>query len=355
MPTRREAAIAAVVSLADKIADAVLAAADAATPVPAPVPQPAPSLSSNKGVCVNLADASNAELAAALDDIALLGAGWIRMDFNWNDIQPSRTAFAPEAHERVVAAAQARGIRVLGVICYSAKWANGNRDQMFPPTSPADFAAYAGKLAARFKGKVAAWEVWNEANLGAEFWRPKANVAAYTALLKAAYPAIKAADPAAIVLTAGTSPAATDGTNYDALDFIKGVYAAGGRPFFDAVAVHPYTYPAMPDATDGGAYWWLRSADIYKLMSAQGDSAKKVWMTEFGAPTKGDDSAVTEAKQAVMLALAFRLRAALPWAGPLLVYEWQDSGTSAANTEDNFGLCRPDRSPKPAWATFQGA
>ena len=48
-------------------------------------------------------------------------------------------------------------------------------------------------VATRYKGKVSAYEVWNEPN-GKVFWDPEPDAAQYTELLKAAYPAIKAAE-----------------------------------------------------------------------------------------------------------------------------------------------------------------
>ena len=31
-----------------------------------------------------------------------------------------------------------------------------------PPSDPSDYARFAGALAKRFAGRVAAWEIWNE-------------------------------------------------------------------------------------------------------------------------------------------------------------------------------------------------
>ena len=57
-----------------------------------------------------------------------------------------------------------------------------------------------------FAGQVAAYEIWNEPNVSA-FWSPTPSTAAYVNLLKAAYPAIKAADPSAVVLAGAMCPA----------------------------------------------------------------------------------------------------------------------------------------------------
>jgi hypothetical protein len=60
----------------------------------------------------------------------------------------------------------------------------------------------------RYKGKISAYEVWNEPN-GITFWNPVDPVA-YTRMLQTGYTAIKAADPSATVIGGdrSASPAA---------------------------------------------------------------------------------------------------------------------------------------------------
>jgi len=84
---------------------------------------------------------------------------------------------------------------------------SGNR----PPTNPSDFGSFLGALASHAKGQVWAYEIWNEPNLSSEWGNQPPNPAAYVALLQAAYPAIKAADPAAFVITAGLVTTGGDG------------------------------------------------------------------------------------------------------------------------------------------------
>ena len=110
------------------------------------------------------------------------------------------------------------------------------------PRPPAAFGVFAGKVAEHFRGKVSAYEIWNEPN-GAAFFAPAPDPAGYTDLLKAAYPSIKAADPSALVVTGGLG-AVVDYTTIamDPVKFVSGMYAAGAKDFFDALAYHPYQY-----------------------------------------------------------------------------------------------------------------
>ena len=90
-------------------------------------------------------------------------------------------------------------------------------------------------------------------------------------LLKASYPAVKQADPNAVVVTGGLAPAGVrDADRYPPLDFLKGMYAAGAQGSFDAFGMHPYTYPFTPDEpADYNNYYNLGM--YYDVMVANGD------------------------------------------------------------------------------------
>jgi len=71
------------------------------------------------------------------------------------------------------------------------------------PAHYADFAGFLRRLGATVGDRAGAWEIWNEPNL-AWFWRNPDPVA-YAKLLKAAAPALRAADPGALIVSAGPS------------------------------------------------------------------------------------------------------------------------------------------------------
>lgn len=193
-----------------------------------------------------------ATLGKDLDAIAGTGAEWLRIDINWAQVQAGGpTSYNWTALDRLVQRASARGISVLGGIMYTPGWARpSGTDATYGP-DPAKFAAFAKVAAAHYSALgVHAYEVWNEPNTKS-FWTPSPNVGDYTRLLKAAYPAIKGADPQATVLSGGTAPAPDHGTSYSPVSFLKGIYTNGGGGSFDAVSHHPYcweTYPGDPQA-----------------------------------------------------------------------------------------------------------
>jgi hypothetical protein len=215
-----------------------------------------------------------------------------------------------------------------------------------PPQNAADYANFAGQVAARYAPMgVHTWEIWNEPN-GGTF-----TTASYTALLKAAYTAIKQADPGAFVLTGGTQPAATNGTDISPIDFLAGIYQNGGKGYFDAVAHHPYCYAAgfvFPFYAEWSAWSQMQdtSTSLRSIMTANGDQAKKIWATEFGAPTSGDSNEISESDQALLVKNAHHLFHSYSWAGPLFWYTYKDDS-------DGFGLACADFSHKPAYRAYQ--
>lgn len=301
-----------------------------------------------------------ATLGRDLDAMKAAGSKWLRVDINWAQIQSAgQTSYAWDSIDRVVQGASARGIRVLGVIMYTPSWARPAGTSATYGPDPATYAAFAAVAAQHYAALgVHAFEVWNEPNTKS-FWTPAPNIAAYTRLLKAAYPAIKAADPQATVLSGGTAPAPSDGTNYLPQDFLAGIYANGGGGSFDAVSHHPYCWPAYPGDAESWSAWYQMygtAGNLRSIMVNNGDGGKQIWGTEFGAPTNGPSgSHVTEAVQASMITKAYAEWSTYSWAGPLFAYQGRDLGTDTGTRENFFGLLRNDFSPKPAYTAYQVA
>lgn len=72
-------------------------------------------------------------------------------------------------------------------------------------------------------------------------------------------------------------------------------------------------------------------------MAAHGDGDKKVWLTEYGAPT-GGSSGVSPKLQAQMVAEAYELAAAHRSIGPIFIYTLIDGGAPNGDPERYFGL-----------------
>ncbi len=324
------------------------AAGDASTQGTPPPPDPslAPhGLAGGAGFTEGSAILGNhdRELARHLDGIAATGAQWLRVDVRWPDVERTRGRFDWGSVDRIVRAARARGLRILATLDYTPKWARpAHTDEKTPPTNPEDFAQFAAAATRHFATTVHAWEIWNEENSSA-FWATGANPRRYTALLVGAYDAIKSVDRGAIVMTGGTAPADTGHGSMAPVEFLEGIYAAGGGGHFDAVGHHAYHWPYLPlDATAnfnensfGGV-----TPRLHDVMTAHGDGAKRIWLTEVGAPVPAtrDGRHTTPAFLAAYVTEAFAVARAWPWTGPMFWFSYRDRGTNRASSEDVYGL-----------------
>ena len=292
---------------------------------------------------------SEDELEVDLDRMAASGARWVRFDFDWSRIESEQGAFDWTTTDRLVISARERGLDVLGLLAYTPSWARpeGSPDKA-PPIAVDDFATFVEAAVARYGRHIRAWEIWNEPNV-ASFWYPAPNPEAYGQLLVAASDAVRQVDPAALVITGGLAPALDGSDEISPLAFLLRLYDAAPPSSFDAVAVHPYTYPGFPGQTQ---VWNTFAAlpDLRALMDSQGDDAKRLWLTEFGAPTGTGSRSVSEVDQAAMISAALTEIHSVDGAGPIFIYSHRDiPGGDANDIEDNFGLLRSDGTPKQSW------
>ena len=113
---------------------------------------------------------------------------------------------------------------------------------------------FCGVLADRYKGRIAAYQVWNEPNLSREWGNRPPDAAGYVGLLKACSDAIRAADPAAIIISAGLAPTGTydDSAHPDDI-YLQAMYDAGFQHYVDAVGMHAPGFSAPEVAPEDGA------------------------------------------------------------------------------------------------------
>lgn len=255
-------------------------------PLPTPTPTPAPAnpyYDGGFGYGVNM-------LSNNYVSVTALGFGYIKLYAKWADYEGKKGAYSwtpnpnSDSFKKTVESALAKGLRVIVRVDTPPSWAapgSGNR----PPTNPGDFGDFMGAYALHMKGRVAAYEIWNEPNLSYEWGNGPPDPERYADLLKAVYPRVKAADPQTVVLTAGLASTGGDGgaTSLNDVEFIDRLYRAGAKGYFDALGSHPYGFANSPETRNSNNVTdFQRAADQHGVMERYGDGAKKVWATEFG-------------------------------------------------------------------------
>lgn len=332
----------------------------APSPVPTAAPVPAPTCNSvSFGIAAGapLNGLSQNDLDRELAAVKNAGATWIRFDIDWSVVEPTKGQQNWSSTDRVVERARLQGLSLLGIVTYTPAWARvrGGGNSHGYPADPAVFAKFAQQAAQRYSNKINTWEIWNEPNL-TQFFRPKPNVNVYTALLKAASASIKAVQPGAKILNGGLAPAVDNGSDISPVTYLQRMYAAGAKSSFDAFSIHPYSWPALPsDASTKNWNTFYRIRLMRDTMVQNGDSGKKVWATEFGAPTGSAPTSVSPQLQADIIADGFAQAKSLGYIEHVFVYSMRDRGTNPSDIEQNFGLVTVDYTPKPALAAVQQA
>jgi hypothetical protein len=308
---------------------------------------------------INVASVDPASFTTA----ATTGARWARGFMLWSDLEPARGVFDERAlgvYRQTARASSASGVHVVWVVLGSPAWASATGQVGGPPAHPAEFGAFLSRVAAAMAGTVGAYEIWNEPD-DEVFWHAAPNVARYARVLRAAYGAIKSADARARVLFGGLT-----GNDYA---FLRGAYAAGAGPYFDAVAVHtdipcelrdPRYY--VRDAGERVSRWsFLGYRSVRAEMLAHND-ARPIWMTELGWSASQDlcgtgvwagmkAYGVPESVQAEFLTRAYACLARDRYVPVALWFNLADSPVDEA-AGVRYGLVRSDGSRRPAWTAF---
>lgn len=356
-----------------------------APPPPTPAPQPtrssSPAAPAPRGTGFGYGVQAHLDTARVVSAVRDMGFGWIKQQVRWQEVETQQGSRGWGALDALADTASAGGVKVLFSVVAAPAWARGGKSGIGPPDNYQDFYNFMGAMAAHFKGRVHAYEIWNEQNLSREWEGAPLSAADYVRLLKGAYQAIKAADPGAIVVSGAPTPTGiSDGVwAIDDRVYLQQMYNAGLRYYCDAVGAHPSGYANPPDVRytggdfdpsrgfDDHASFFFRNTmeDYYRIMAANGDGAKRVWATEFGWPTvdgmgvsasPGYEFAndINEQQQADYLVRAYTWSRNWGHAGVMFLWNlnfWPAAG--AQNEMAKYGIVRGDWSPRPAYIALR--
>ncbi len=279
--------------------------------------------------------------------------------FPWRDLNPALGVYAWDASDDMIRIANVSELDLVVRLDMPPDWAIVNEGPL-----PFDLPAYADfveAVAARYRGRVLAYVVWNEPNLAIEWGRGVAQPWAYVGVLGAAYRRIRAADPGALVVAAGLAPTNENSERaMDDRDFLRAIYRAGAADCFDVLAAHDYGYGLPPDDAYGahGGLNLARLLDLRQIMLEYDDDDKPVWITELGYTVQpGLHPHVTPEAQADYLLGSFdHVRREWPWVEMLTV--WNLSYGQALDDElgaemAGFSVVHPDLDPRLAYYILQ--
>jgi hypothetical protein len=301
---------------------------------------------------------SQAQIDAQLAELAGTGATVARSDALWESGEPAAPIGGVHRYDwsfddRIAASLAAHRLRWLPIIDYTAVWDESVAGQDHsPPSSTADYAAFAGAFAARYGPGGAFWrahpgpsaepvtsfEIWNEPDTG-QFWVTGPNPAAYARLYLAARAAIDVADPTARVIVGGL----TEPTSF-LPEMVRTMPDLAGH--VDGVAIHPYGAPLAV----------LRRVRAARAtLDSLGMGGVPLYVTEFGWATDppGAISYAPESRRPGYIADALTGLGHIGCGlAGVLLYTWVTPEQNLADREDWFGISSPSGDPNADVAAF---
>ncbi len=313
------------------------------------------------------------------------GFSWIKQRFEWRNIEgQGKGRFEWNEPDRIMKAIDNAGLKVVARVDATPGWARA--EQVYPDDGPpdrmSDWTDFLTALASRYKGRIDAYEIWNEPNLMREWGRKTPSAVEYVELLRASSAAIKRADPQAIIITGALSPTTETSANARPdTTFLREMYAAGAKGTFDMLGVHapgfksaPETDPAVvasdPRLSNNDpsppelrrAYTFRRVEDLRQIMVENGDAEKSVAVLEMGWTSDNRPNsdyrwhAVTEQEKADYLARAFKYaRANWPWMAFMTVIYIPDPRWKLDQEQVYWSITNLDGTPREAYNALKQA
>lgn len=318
-----------------------------------------------------------------------LGARWVRQQITWSDIEDANRTDSNRYNwaevDKFVNNLYSNNIHIiLSPIGTPKQYKTGNSG--LPDADKMNkFGEFMYELTHRYRGRVDAYEIWNEANLARESGAP-INVRRFFSMMQKGYNATKEGDPGAWVIFGALSPTETNDINVALPDteFLRQLYSIENgeiRKYFDAMGMHPGGQLNPPDTLwpnqPGPGPEWQKSPEFYfrrieqlrQIMEQNGESKKQVWLTEFGwssdsNPQEGYEYAKlnSEAQQAQYIQRAYqKAQAEYPWMGVMALWNLNFSLPTVTNPRPNgkndeklgFAILRRDGTKRPAFAAYQ--
>jgi len=296
------------------------ASSQTAAPSPSAVGTVTPSTTTlGRGIEVFL---QGEDIAPLIAQLSQLNITWVRLTVNWRDVEIVRGTLNLASIDAAIDRLRAANYSILLTLTSAPDWARPSATpfvlglpQYGPPDNLADFATFAGAVATRYKGKVAAYEVWSEPNLRRSWIDPQTSnretarmaSARYIDLLSGAYRAIKAADPAALVVSAGLAPTGLNDLRNSIDDevFLKALFQQGLADVADAVGVQPDGFANPPAARcctqsagvtthwENKKFYFLETLNSYRAITTSANADLPLWIVRFGWGTSEGNTIVS--------------------------------------------------------------
>lgn len=311
------------------------------------------------------------------------GIGWVKQQFAWEEIEPSRKGefLDPVSkqsswtkYDQIVAACDKYGLRIVARLDRPPDWSRAdNTYKERPPDRMEDYGDFVYEFVKRYEGRIDYVQIWNEPNIFPEWGNRPVDPAGYVEMLRIAYRRAKEANPNVRVLCAPLAPTLGQPhpepgkwTAMNDLQYLEEMYKAGASRWFDIFVANAFGMDRPPeDPPDPAVLNLQRVALQRRVMERYGDNDKAVWFNEYGwnaAPPSMPQERliwqrVSEQEQADYTLRGIELaRREWPWAGVFMIWYMRQVGNIPADRADHyFRMVDPDFTPRLVYLVVQEA
>ncbi|MBI2953534.1 MAG: hypothetical protein HYY30_04415, partial [Chloroflexi bacterium] len=315
-----------------------------------------------------------------IDLLYLAGFRWLKQQIRWADFEKSPGNIDFATLDQLVDTASRRQTPLLFSVVTSPSWTRADGLINGPPDDFNTFGNFLFALASRYRGRVAAYEIWNEQNLRREWAGRPLDPGLYIELLRVAQARIKQADPGASVVSGALTPTGiNDGvTAVDDVAYLQGMYTYQGGVFktlADAVGSHMAGYNNAPEDfvdfhtvntpgfKDHPSFYFRRIDQLHDVMAANGDP-RQMWITEYEWASTAPPVPVgfewtthlTEAQVSDFLVRSIEsIQTSRPWVGAIFIWNlnFRTFGDPHVNETAIFGILDPGFIPRPMYVALQ--
>lgn len=274
------------------------------------------------------------------------GINALRDELSWGSVERNRGQYALNTDRAAAfSKAAALGISPMLILDYANRHYDGG-DRPRSAEALEGYAKYAEALIQRFGRDVSLYEVWNEYDIGIgmpEQFDEGGSPEDYVRMLKYVYPRVKQAAPWATVVGGAPTPGGVR------RGWLEKIIELGALEHCDLLSIHTYNYSAGPSGrTPESWHTWMKEVQAM-LRSHRGGEMVPLLVTEMGWPTHVGPRGTHPELSASYLGRLYLLARSLPYLRGIWWYDYQDDGWDREENEHNFGIVRPDLTPKPAY------
>ncbi|MEP6756059.1 MAG: hypothetical protein ABJA67_11215, partial [Chthonomonadales bacterium] len=265
------------------------------------------------------------------------GAGVIRVDLLWSEIEPVQGKLDFARTDQFIRHLNTLAVPAIVRISNAPAWAissePGPAGRLFYPgvSSHPDLQKFVATCSTRYHGKFRAWQCFDQPEKAVDAKR-------YAELLKAFAKGVKQGDLGAKIAIGSLSTATST--------YLSSLYQEGAKADFDCVAMR------MVDETGAIKTNWLDQ--VRDLLSRNMDAAKEIWATDWGVGLTGAGGGFSPQHQAKVVRDTLAAFQERPYISLAIYRSLLDTAPADSRAvAENEGLCTENLMPRPAFYAFR--